>query len=161
MDIKYYGRVARCHQYCEELASKIAGKLAEKCRDPILKNIAKMVSTDSRKHSILLSDLADLYGVEKFDVQDCSRYSGAAYGLYGYLKELSDKIDDINDDRAIKEALESLIDMLTSIGMTDRTIVADGLEDRTKNYFMEVLIQIEDDEFRHLSLLRDYVEKYI
>ena len=161
MDIKYYGRVARCHQYCEELASKIAETLAEKCKDPVLRNIARMVSSDSKKHSILLSDLADLYGVENFNIQDCSRYSGAAYGLYGYLKELEDKLDEINDDLHIKDTLETLIDMLTSIGMTDRTIVADGLENRLKNYFMEVLIQIEDDEFRHLSLIRDYVDKYL
>ncbi len=159
MDTRYFGRVARCHQYCEELVSKIAHKLADKAKNPILKNIAKIIGEDSRKHAIILSDIAEAYGIEKFDPQDCSRYSGAAYGLYGYLLEIESKIDSVESDEEVIDTLENLIDMIASIAMTDRTIIADGLDNRLKDYFIDLLIQIEDDEFRHLTLLRDYCRK--
>ena len=158
MDSKYYGRIARCHQYCEELASEIASKLSDKARDPILKSIAKIVSADCMKHSYMLGNIAEIYNVDKFQVQDCSRYSGAAYGLYGYLKEVYEHLDEIKSDSQIKEALESLIDMMTSIGLTDRAIIPEGLNGDIKNYFLDIMIQIEDDEFRHLTLLKEYVE---
>ena len=156
MDEKYYGRVARCHQYCEYLIAKICEALSKKAGDIVLRNIARVISQDSLKHAAILSDIAEAYGVEEFDMQDCSRYSGAAYGLLGYLKEVESKIDSVSSDDEIRETLENLVDMLASIGMTDRTIITDGLSNRLKSYFVDLLIQIEDDEFRHLTLLREY-----
>jgi len=158
MDEKYYGRVARCHQYCEDLVAKISYILSEKAEDIVLKNIAKIISIDSKKHATILSDIANLYGVDEFDIQDCSRYSGAAYGLIGYLREVESKIEHLDSDSDIRDLLEDMVDMVTSIGMTDRTIVTDGLYGELKRYFMELLITVEDDEFRHLSLLRDYIK---
>lgn len=156
MDREYFGRVARCHQYCEEMAYEICMKLSEKANNKILKDIAKVIGQNSRKHAHILSDIAVLYGVEEFEKQDCSRYSGAAYGLMGYLGEVYDKIDSISGDEAIYETLVTLVDMVSSIGMTDRAIITDGLSGGYKDYFTELLIYIEDDEFRHMSLLKKY-----
>ena len=158
MDDKYFGRVARCHQYCEEIVSRICMKLSEKAEDLILRNIARIIGQDSKKHALIMSDIASLYGVEEFDLQDCSRYSGAAYGLIGYLKEIESKLESISSDKEIYETLESVVDMVASIGMTDRTLVTDGLSNDLKSYFMELMIQVEDDEFRHMSLLKKYIK---
>jgi len=154
MDKLYFGRVARCHQYVEEVISRISGALAEKASDPLVRNIAKNVELDSRKHAYMLSDIADIIGVEKFPIQECSRYSGAAYGFLGYLKEVADKINNLSSDEEILETLENILDMLTSIAMTDRSIVIEGLEGRLKEYFAELLMRTEDEEFGHLSLIR-------
>jgi len=156
MDREYFGRVARCHQYCEEMAYEICMKLSEKAKNNILRDIAKVIGQNSRKHAHILSDIANIYGVEEFEKQDCSRYSGAAYGLMGYLGEVSDKINSISDDDEIYDTLVTLVDMIASIGMTDRAIITDGLPGEYKDYFTELLIYIEDDEFRHMSLLKKY-----
>ncbi len=154
MDKMYFGRVARCHQYVEEMIARICEALADKASDPLVKNLAKIVSLDSRKHGAVLSDIADLLGVEKFPQQECSRYSGAAYGFLGYLREVMAKVDSLKSDEEILETLEGLLDMLTSIAMTDRSLVTEGLEGELRSYFIELMMKTEDDEFRHIALIK-------
>ncbi len=156
MDKLYAGRVARCHQYVEEMVSHIAEMIAERAEDPILRSVARLISVDSRKHSMILSDIADLLGVEKFPTSDCSRYSGAAYGFMGYLREMAEKASRIGSDEEGLEILESVTDVLTSIAMADRTLITEGLEGGVKKYFITLLLSMDDDDLRHITLLREY-----
>lgn len=53
-----YGKVARCHQYNEELISELYFKAADKIEDPCVKGSFLFIAYDSQKHAQVFKELA-------------------------------------------------------------------------------------------------------
>ena len=156
-----YGKMAKCHEYNEELIAKVYFRAAEKVTDPVIKGIFLFIAFDSEKHAQVFKELAEEYGVEDFNSEECSMYSGAAYGMRGLLMETLEKIEkarNMDEVIGIVEHLESIESMLTEL---DRAVILKGLDDECKRkLYGRILEYVEEDEHRHEDMIRGIYENY-
>ncbi len=156
-----YGKMAKCHEYNEELIAKVYFKAAEKVTDPVIKGIFLFIAYDSEKHAQVFKELAEEYGVADFNSEECSMYSGAAYGMRGLLMETLEKIENaktMDEVIDIVEHLESIESMLTEL---DRAVILKGLRDECKKKLYEKILEyVEEDEHRHEDIIRGIYNNY-
>lgn len=155
-----YGKVARCHQYNEELISKLYFKAAEKLEDSCIKGSFFFIAYDSEKHAQVFKELAVEYGEGEFDPEDCSGYSGTAYGLRGLLVDSMDKIDNAGDEAEVLDIMEHVESVEVTMAELDRSIIANGLHNEKKRWLYNRLLKyIEEDELRHEDIINDIFKK--
>ncbi len=150
-----FGKMAKCHEYNEKLIAKVYFNAAEKISDPAIKGVFLFIAYDSEKHAKVFEELAEEYGVKDFNSEECSMYSGAAYGMRGLLMDTLERIEKAKDtDEVIEivEHLESIESMLTEL---DRAVILEGLSDEGKReLYKKILGYVGEDEHRHEEILR-------
>ena len=161
MDEMDYGRVARCHQYNEELISKVYREAAEKIGYGCLEAAFLFIAYDSEKHAKIFKELADIYGVGEFDPEGCSQYSAVSYGLRGHLLNVLENIEKAVDENDIINIMELVENIEVSISQIDRSVLVDGLEDeKTREIFRGILKYVEEDEDRHEKIVDELINAF-
>ena len=161
MDKMDYGRVARCHQYNEELIAEVYKKAAEKVEYGCLEAAFLFIAHDSEKHAKIFAELAKVYGAEEFDPEDCSQYSAMSYGLRGHLLNVLEEIEKARDEKDILEIMEKLEDIEVSITQIDRSVLVDGIEDeKDRELVRRILKYVEEDEARHEKVIDELIKAF-
>jgi rubrerythrin len=161
MDKLDYGRMAKCQEYNEQLIAKLYFRAADKIDDPIIKGAFTFIALDSQKHATIFREIAEEYDVSEFNPDECSMFSGMAYGLRGLLLEANEKLDKAKDISDILEVMEHIESVEATLAGGDRVAILDGMKDEEKRkLYTRLLYYIEEDEVRHERIIEDIIRKF-